>query len=105
MYSMTTRYSSHATIREKSFLFRVRLLLVLSLLCLSPFIATAQQDAGFLTGTVTDPTGGTVAGAKVHIVNSSTGIAQDVLTNESGFYRSQPLQPGTYSAIVQVNGY
>jgi hypothetical protein len=105
MYSMITRFSSHATIREKRFLSRVRLLLVVSLLGLSPFIATAQQDVGFLTGTVTDQSGGTVPGAKVHIVNSSTGIAQDVLTNESGFYRSQPLQPGTYSAIVQVNGY
>jgi hypothetical protein len=101
---MTTRYTSSAVAYEKSIFLPIHLLLV-CLLFLGSVAAVAQQDVGFVAGTVTDQTGAAVPGVKVHIVNSSTGIAQDLLTNESGYYRSQPLQPGTYSTVVEMKGF
>ena len=80
-------------------------ILVLLSICVGPRFARAQQDVGFIIGTVTDPTGGAVPSAKVHIVNTSTGIAQDLVTNESGYYRSEPLTPGTYSTVVEMKGF
>src|SRR3984957_18002141 len=80
-------------------------LLMIILLCGFTGSANAQQDVGFILGTVTDSSGGVVPSAKVHIVNDSTGIAQDLTTNESGYYRSQPLLPGTYSTVVSVGGF
>jgi outer membrane receptor protein involved in Fe transport len=78
------------------------LLLVAALFCCDQH-ARAQQDVGYVLGTITDP--GVVVGAKVHIVNESTGIAQDLMTNDSGFYQSQPLQPGSYSIVVAMKGF
>ena len=78
---------------------------LLAVLCFGTVGAEAQQDVGFVLGTITDPSAGVVVGAKVHIVNESTGIAQDLVTNESGFYQSQPLQPGSYTVTVMMNGY
>src|ERR1700733_4889528 len=80
-------------------------LLTIVLFCVFSRVANAQQDVGFIVGTVTDSSGGVVPSAKVHIVNESTGISQDLTTNESGYYRSQPLLPGTYSAIVSISGF
>src|ERR1700735_1772909 len=68
-------------------------------------VANAQQDVGCIVGTVTDSSGGVVPSAKVNIINDSTGITQDLTTNESGYYRSQPLLPGTYSTVVSVWGF
>jgi hypothetical protein len=80
------------------------LLLFACILCLAPS-ARAQQDVGFILGTITDPTGGVVGGAKLHVVNDNTGIAEDLTTNESGFYQSQPLAPGTYTVTVEMQGF
>jgi Carboxypeptidase regulatory-like domain len=80
-------------------------LLMIILLCGFIGVANAQQDVGFIVGTVTDSSGGVVPSAKVHIINDSTGITQDLTTNESGYYRSQPLLPGTYSTVVSIGGF
>ena len=80
------------------------LLLVAALFCCDPN-AEAQQDVGYVLGTITDPGANVVVGAKVHILNESTGIAQDLVTNDGGFYQSQPLQPGSYTVTVGVKGF
>lgn len=46
-------------------------LLLLSLTCI-PYAAFAQSTTGALVGTVTDPSGATVTGAKVTVRNTST---------------------------------
>jgi hypothetical protein len=79
--------------------------MLIALLCSCHRWAEAQQDVGFIVGTVTDSTGGVVPSANVHIVNDSTGIAHDVSTNDGGYYRSQPLAPGTYSTVVMIKGF
>jgi predicted heme/steroid binding protein len=64
----------------------------------------AQSDLGTISGFVKDPSGATVAAAKV-LVHNQTGIQRDVTTNESGFYTVTNLPPGLYTVAVQAPGF
>lgn len=70
-----------------------------------PVRAGAQQDVGYILGTVMDQQGAALSGAQVTITWRSTGLAQTVSTNEAGFYISQPLQVGEYSLKVEKAGF
>src|SRR5271169_1113209 len=52
-------------------------------------------DRGSLLGTVTDPHGAVIAGAKVTATAPATGVKQSVVTDGQGFYSFQNLAPGT----------
>ena len=58
-----------------------------------------------LVGTVTDSSGGVVAGAKVIGVDRATKVAYTGTTNGQGFYQIQFVQPGTYDVTVEQAGY
>ena len=58
-----------------------------------------SQTAG-LTGTVTDPTGAVVPGAKVTITNEATGVSRTVTSASDGGYIFTQLAPGTYKIGV-----
>lgn len=81
----------------------------LSVLALGIFIAGAslygQAVNATMQGTVTDTGGGVVAGAKVIIVETTTNVAHDVKTNESGNYILPDLPPGTYSVTAEMTGF
>jgi len=81
------------------------LLLVLVALFVGCPDAAAQQDVSSIVGTITDPSGKVVPSAKVHIVNESTGISQDLITDHDGYYQSQPLAPGSYSVTAAMKGF
>src|ERR1035437_9312215 len=68
-------------------------------------IALAQQDVGYILGTVTDQTGGALPGVTVTITSQSTLLSQTVITNETGFYTSQPLQVGQYAVSFTKTGF
>jgi hypothetical protein len=68
-------------------------------------IASAQQDVGYILGTVTDQAGAAVTGAKVTITSQSTALATVATTNETGFYTSQPLQVGKFRVSVSMPGF
>ncbi len=70
-----------------------------------PFAAVAQQDVGYIVGTVADQTGAAVPGAKVTIVWQSTGLTQALTTDASGYYTSQPLQAGQYTVTAEKAGF
>ena len=63
-------------------------------------ISTAE-----IRGQVTDPNGGTVAGATIKITESSKGTTRTVKSNESGTYVILSLQPGVYSMKVEADGF
>ena len=47
-------------------------------------LAAAQTTTGSLTGTVTDPTGAAVAGAKITATNAGTGVVNSAVSNGVG---------------------
>ena len=67
--------------------------------------ASAQEFRGTITGTVTDPNGAVVPGAKVTVKNTATNIATNVVTNDSGVFTAPFLTPGAYSVSVVGDGF
>jgi hypothetical protein len=82
-----------------------RLILSFALLLTCAAGAFAQAVNGTLVGTVTDASGGTVAGAKVTLTSTQTGLANNSQTNQSGNYSFNNLQPGTYRVEVEMAGF
>src|SRR5205085_8974243 len=73
------------------------------LVCIAPALG---QGAGMasISGTITDPHGAVVSGAKVIIHNVETGIERVLATNEQGFYAASLPQPGTDDVRVSQVG-
>ena len=65
----------------------------------------AQVSTGSIVGTITDPTGSAVPGAKISIRNEASGTEMKESANESGLFRLPFLQPGTYSLKVEAPGF
>ncbi|HKC72382.1 MAG TPA: carboxypeptidase-like regulatory domain-containing protein, partial [Terriglobales bacterium] len=85
--------------------FSSRLLLIL-LACLSLTAGLwAQKDTGTIAGTVTDPSGAVLAGAKVLVTDVDRGGAFTTTTNQSGEYVASPLKIGRYTVTVEHSGF
>jgi uncharacterized protein (DUF2141 family) len=65
----------------------------------------AQVTEGSITGSVTDQSGAAVVKAQVVTRNTATGAERAEVTDASGLYRFQYLQPGTYSVTVNQAGF
>src|SRR3984957_7716553 len=74
------------------------------LLCSVAFAQTTVSN-GSINGTVTDPAGAVVSGAKVVVTSTSTGQSLNLNANQSGVYTSGPLDPGTYKVQVSAKGF
>src|SRR5450631_1409759 len=64
--------------------------------------AYAQSNSGNIQGTVTDPSGASVVGAKVASRNLDTGATSSGNTTGAGLYSLPNLPPGRYSVIVEA---
>ena len=81
----------------------IRNVLVFAILaCLS---LSAQQITGTIRGTVTDPLGAVVQGAKVTVQQSETGLSRTVITDRSGGYIVLELPIGSYRVQVAAKGF
>src|SRR5437667_7754171 len=67
--------------------------------------AFAQVDTGTITGRVSDPTGATVAGVQIKVVQIETNFQFAAVTNPEGIYRVQSLIPGTYQVTFEAAGF
>lgn len=76
-----------------------------ALLLCSVALAQTTVGTGSITGTVTDPTGAVVGGAKVVITNTGTGQSLNLTSNPAGAYTSGPLDPGAYKVQVSAKGF
>lgn len=94
---MERRQSVCALTAKKSSL-TVVLLCVLVLGCAG--IAMAQVNTATLSGTVTDPQGLGVKGAKVTVTNVATGSERSAETDDTGHYTLVGLPPGRYKMSV-----
>jgi hypothetical protein len=65
----------------------------------------AGQAATSLRGTITDPSGSTVSGAKVVLANSESKTERTATTAEQGGYQFLFVPPGTYSLTVTATGF
>ena len=86
---------------------RVSLLALVTALLLFPVLVLAQTtiSTGSIVGTVTDPTGSVVSGAKVVITNKETGQVITTTTTSAGTYTSGALTPGEYGVRVEAKGF
>jgi hypothetical protein len=83
-------------------------ILAIAILVLVPAYRSGSAQVGTtatVAGTVTDPSGAVVVGAKVTIRNKDTGIERKTVTLGSGNYVITELQPGQYSLTVERTGF
>jgi len=64
-----------------------------------------QDINATLSGTVTDPSGAVVPGAKLMLVNEATGFQSDYVSNSAGEYSFGNLTPGKYDLTVTASGF
>src|SRR6266567_6397429 len=85
-------------------LMKTRLSVLLWLLLFSASLL-AQTFRGTILGTVTDPQGAVVAGAKVTVHNVDTGLERTTQTSADGSYSLPELPIGTYTVTVTQSGF
>src|SRR5579872_6666451 len=76
-------------------------------LCFFVFCAAAFGQTGnaTLTGTVSDPSGAVILGAKVTVTNTATGVSRLVETTGAGLYVAPSLIPGAYKIEAAAAGF
>jgi hypothetical protein len=86
---------------------RIRFFILLAYVLLATTAARAQSTiaTGNIQGTLTDPSGAVVEGAKVTITNKDTGQSMTVTSSSAGAYNSGTLVPGNYSVRAEAAGF
>jgi len=79
--------------------------MALSFVLLATASLMAQTFRGTILGTVTDPSGAVVSGAKVTVKNVDTGLERTTETSSDGSYSLPELPIGTYSVTVTQGGF
>jgi hypothetical protein len=77
---------------------------VLAIVTLAPAFAQISSQTGAIVGTVTDPTGGLVPGAKVTAM-SPRGERYVSTTSDTGGFTLPLLAPGPYALTVEKKGF
>lgn len=67
--------------------------------------AFTQSNNGRILGTITDPSGAVINGAKVVITDTERGVSQSLVSNESGEYVAPSVRPGLYVITVEATGF
>src|SRR5256885_9592508 len=89
--------------KSKGEFMRVRMVLAFVVLAATSLIA--QTFRGTILGTVTDPSGAVVAGAKVTAKNVNTGLERTTQTSADGSYSIPELPTGTYTVTISQSGF
>ena len=79
---------------------------ILALVLLASPSARAQGGGNVaITGTVSDPSGAVISGAKVTVTELSTSIVRTATTNSSGQFNFTSIPPSTYKVSVEAQGF
>jgi hypothetical protein len=81
--------------------FSVALIVTLALFTCGVY---AQNGAGSIQGTISDPTGAVVSHAAIHVVNTKTGVTSNSTSNGAGFYQVPGLFTGEYTISIKSDG-
>jgi hypothetical protein len=81
------------------------LALVFALLSFGAFKAFPQAETGQIIGTVTDPSGAFIPGAKVTVRSIATGTERSQASGDSGSFTFPNLQPDVYEVSVTAPGF
>ncbi|HET6893658.1 MAG TPA: carboxypeptidase-like regulatory domain-containing protein, partial [Pyrinomonadaceae bacterium] len=66
---------------------------------------SAQTSRGTVTGIITDPNEAVVAGAEVELKNTATNQIRTTTSNDSGLYRFDAVDLGTYEVTIRAKGF
>jgi hypothetical protein len=80
-------------------------ILFLTLLCLIATAVYAQSTSGNMSGTVTDPNGAVIPGAKVVATHTPTNRDYETVTTAAGIYVFPTLPAGPYTLTVTQPGF
>src|SRR5215475_13096369 len=67
--------------------------------------AQAQTSRGTVSGTVVDPSGAVVGGARVALTHTGTGVQRSTTSNGAGIYRFDAVDLGAYELKVTHPGF
>ncbi len=79
--------------------------LLAALVCLSPRPVAAQAVTGTILGTVKDSTGAVIAGARIKLTHTETGLVREVTSDARGEYTAPLLPTGTYEIACEHAGF
>jgi hypothetical protein len=80
-------------------------------LCVSVFVgihprtAYGQAEQGTITGSVKDPSGAMVSGAKITATNVATNVVSTTVSDARGYYTIPYLNPGMYNVSAEAQGF
>src|SRR5215813_3636292 len=83
----------------------LRHIFLVSLLLAAFSSITLAQSTATLQGSITDPSGAFVSGAKVTVRNQATRFERIATTDSDGNYQVASLPPGVYQVEAQAQGF
>ncbi|MFY9532293.1 MAG: TonB-dependent receptor [Candidatus Acidiferrales bacterium] len=101
MNSVTVRISTRVCLSVR----RAIPVLGLSLVVFLAAVPVFAQGTGRILGTVTDQSGGSVAGATVTILDVDRGVTRTLITNGVGEYFAPDLLPGNKKIRAEFRGF
>jgi hypothetical protein len=79
--------------------------LMCAVFCCANVLCFAQLDRGTIAGTITDPSGAVLSGARVTVTNNATGTQSSTVSTGAGAYTIPELVAGQYSITVDAPGF
>lgn len=83
----------------------MRTLPLLAAMLATTFNVQGQSIYGSLRGLIADSSGGTIANAKVSIIDEGTNQSRAVISNTSGEYSFASVTPATYKLVAEAPGF
>ncbi len=81
------------------------LLMLVGMWAVGPNRAFGQEASAVVTGVVSDPTGGAIAGAQIELRNVATAVVRTTTTNSDGAYTLVNVVPGPYTVRASAHGF
>jgi hypothetical protein len=85
--------------------FLTRFSILMMLLCAFGGASASAQFLSGIEGTVQDPSGAAIPGAKVTLTDTRLGVTKTITTNQSGYFRIDSIAASTYTMHIDANGF